>query len=606
MARKKQPAKPQSAKEISESIFSSPADVADIDSSADATAKQYRQRPQEKPKYVVSDLARDLRSKIKLQSAMEPKTTNPRDIPYRVAGEQVGETGALVRSRVTTPRKEVVRARQINKAKLILEGKLVFTPRPTRSLTSGGIVPSEAYLKTSEQPVKKGYVNINGTKHWMPSLEDTRDILGRSISDEYFANTPKEAVDSNGKIKNSHLESELYRLNAHMAKNYIDTVKGSRSPANTGVDSPELEAERKAYNEKYELPASSPVKSLFQHRDYLVGRIVGNSATENLTAREGAQWPPVARVNDQGIFGLIEAPREENITDRPLRTTRPPLTDAQREKDVRAAGYTQTPQKDSLPDRHKLELRDGNLWIRRTFNGVHVPHFDELVQRGTDRIPEGGKTISISDFSAHRYAPSADGAESFANVGGAEHLVHASTVHHYIVSKDDAGQLTVAPHPTMEPSSGGLFAVHPANGKPVEVSPSSVMPSSEVRENVARGMVTQGAGARWEQASSGRPEPEAPAGPSERDLIHNLWVKHGPQKAAPGMAPIPITNASHQVKQNWFNNAHSIAVEHFTKNNPGAEVPSDKFGLVDNFFSKERKKAAYKRDAQKASDLGLM
>jgi hypothetical protein len=269
---------------------------------------------------------------------------------------------------------------------------------------------------------------------------------------------------------------------------------------------------------------------------------------------------------------------------------------------VRGAEYRAMPQKDSLPDSHRFVLLGQDMYIKRSFNGHALP--DELVHKGTDRIPDkGGKVVSIPNFQAHRYSWSADGADSFANIGGVEQRVHSSTMHHYIVNRDETGRLTVAPHPDMPESPGGLFAVHPTTGKPVSVSESSVLPSPEVREAVGRGAIMEGAGYKYENRN--RPAPET-TGPSEKDMIHNLWVKHGPQKAGSGMAPIPITNASHQVKQNWFNNAHAIAVEHFTRNNPGAEVPSDKFGLVNDFFSKERKKASYKRDAQKASDLGLM
>jgi hypothetical protein len=587
--------KPQTAAEIKASIFSNAEDANEADLQAESARKlseytkekRISQRPQDKPAYDVSNLARNLRGKI----ALAPVVPKPsKNAPYRVATETIGENGILARSRVTTPRQEIETARKVRRAVGILNGTITVAPK-TRSISAPGVVPAEAYQRPSIK--NTGVFRQNG-KLVDASDEETGRRISQNIVDEYFANRPKEAVNDFGQLKSSHAESELYRLNAHMGKYNINPKIYTNEH---GVDGENI-------NDRY--TKIGPLHSLFTERDDLVAKVTGrpNYSVKNLEGlgsdAEGLNWKPtgrLARVNEAGVFGLTGAfaapqsntPRED--------------TPGQREKRIRAAVYTPAFQKDSLPDGHKLVLRNGDMWIKRFFNKTHVPQFDELIHKNSDRIPNAaGKEISIPNFQAHRYSYDAAGADSYANIGGKEQRVHASTMHHYIISRDESGGLTVAPHPSMPESTGGLFAVHPSTGKPVSVSESSVLPSSEVREAVERGEILEGAGAKYENQLRPRPA-AATSEPTEKDLIHNLWLKHGPSRSESGTS---LVNVGDQIKQNWFDTAHKLATDHFMNNNPGAPVPSDKVGLVDTFFSKERKKAAYKRDAKNASDLGLM
>jgi hypothetical protein len=593
--------KPQTAAEIKASLFSDAQEDAVIDADAglatykEESRKRIAQKVQDNPQYDVSDLARNLRSRVTVQSPIKPRV-NPKDAPYRVAGEQIGETGALVRSRVTTPRKEAETRSKIRRATDILEGRVSITKK-TPNITAPGVAPAEAPAFPNY-----GFFKQNG-KRVYSDAKNTTDKISQNIVDEYFANRPAEAVNEYGQLKSSHAERELYRLNAHMAKYNVNPKLLSTKPnisnkrgilSNEDVPGP-----------AYKLSdgvEDSPLRHLFMERDSLVARVSGRDtgSVKNLegvgTEVPGLNWQetgPLAKVNKAGVFGLTgvaaaSTPNQEKSA-------------TEKESMVRGAEYRAMPQKDSLPDSHRFVLLGQDLYIKRSFNGHALP--DELVHRGTDRIPDkGGKVVSIPNFQSHRYSWSADGERSYANIGGVEQRVHSSTMHHYIVNRDETGRLTVAPHPDMPESSGGLFAVHPTTGKPVSVSESSVLPSPEVREAVGRGAITEGAGSKYENQL--RPRPAAAASePTEQDMIHNLWVKHGPGSSEAGTS---LVNASHQIKQNWFNTAHKLAVKHFSENNPQAAIPSDKIGLVDNFFTKERKKAAYKRDAQKASDLGLM
>jgi hypothetical protein len=591
---------PKSAKQIAEALFSSPEDIADLNEMADS--KKTSQKVQTAPNYQVSDLARSLRPKIEKR----PINKKPGKLdPIRVATQPIGENGVLWASTTTTPRELVEKNRRARRAADILQGKLTFS-QP--KITAPGVAPSEAYVRTPSLASR----DYN-------SDTQTGLTIAQHVADEYFNNRPQEALDRMGNVKPSHLESELYRLNDHMAKYNIDPTLESRAPK-THEDMDEFynrygvgPIDKTVSETTNRFYWNNPLRRLFTERDILVGKLTGDSTISRLTSfsgnrLQGARDPrnrPLARVNEQGIFGLTEIPKTENVTnpsEQPPKASGDPQVSERR---VRAAAYTPKAQQDTLPDSHEFELRNGDLWIKRSFRNQHMPQFDELVHRNTDAIPPAGKVVSIPDFQAHKYSYDAAGADSYANIGGQEQSVHAATMHHYIVNKDESGRLTIAPHPSMTVSTGGLFAVHPNTGKPVSVSESSVMPSPEVREAVERGEVLEGAGSKWE--SQLRPRPSVASGPTERDLIHNLWMKHGPVSTGSGdLPPINRAKASDQIKQNWFDTTHKLAVDHFTRNNPGVTIPEDKVGLVTDFLTKERKKASYKRDAKKASDLGLI
>jgi hypothetical protein len=592
---------PKSAKQIAEALFSSPEDIADLNEKGEESA--FSQKVQTAPNYQVSDLARSLRPKIQKR----PINKKPGKLdPIRVATQPIGKNGVLWASTTTTPRELAEKNRRARRAADILQGKLTFS-QP--KITAPGVVPSEAYVRTPS----------------LASLDYNSDTqtglnIAQHVADEYFNNRPQEALDRTGNVKPSHLESELYRLNDHMAKYNIDPTLHSRAPK-VHEDMDEYynrygvgPIDKTISEGSYQFDGNNPLRSLFEERDKLVRKLTGDSTVSRLTSFSGTYWKgerdprnrPLARVNEQGIFGLTEIPKTENVTNPsaqpPSKTSADPRAFETR---VRAAKYTPKAQPDTLPDSHEFELRNGDLWIKRSFRGQHMPQFDELVHRNTTRIPSTGKVVSIPDFQPHKYSYSADGADSYANIGGQEQSVHSAVLSHYVINKDpNTGRLTVAPH-SADKTDGGLFVAHPTTGKITPVSESSVIPSPEVREAVSRGDITEGAASKWENQL--RPRPSVASGPTERDLIHNLWMKHGPVSTGSGdLPPINRAKASDQIKQNWFDTTHKLAVDHFTRNNPGATIPEDKVGLVTDFLTKERKKASYKRDAKKAADLGLI
>jgi len=599
---------PKSAKQIAEALFSSPEDIADLNEMADSA--KISQKVQPAPNYQVSDLARSLRPKIQKRPINKPLGKSD---TIRVATQPIGKNGVLWASTTTTPRELAEKNRRARRAVDILQGKLTIR-QP--KITAPGVAPSEAYVRTPSYP-KRGFIPVRGRRIASNDVQTGLDIA-QHVADEYFNNRPQEALDRMGNVKPSHLESELYRLNDHMAKYNIDPTLQSRKPFMDDdmdeyynrygvgpIDKTISESDTPGAN------SNNPLRSLFKERDKLVGRLAGGpvqslyttgSISLSIPDKEAKQ---VARVNEQGIFGLTEIPKTENVTnpsEQPPKASGDPQVFERR---VRAASYTPKAQQDTLPDSHEFELRNGDLWIKRSFRGQHMPHLDELVHRNTDAIPPAGKVVSIPDFRPHKYSYSADGIDSYANINGQEQSVHSSVLSHYVVNKDpNTGRLAVAPH-SADKTDGGLFVAHPTTGKITPVSESSVMPSPEVREAVSRGDITEGAASKWENQL--RPRPSVASGPTERDLIHNLWMKHGPVSTGSGdLPPINRAKASDQIKQNWFDTTHKLAVDHFTRNNPGATIPEDKVGLVTNFLTKERKKASYKRDVKKASDLGLL